>query len=121
MSQRRRITPIPETLEARRLLAAQLYISEFLAINNTGAVDDFGQRSDWIEIHNAGDAPANLQGYRLTDERDHLALWTFPSITLPAQGHPRVGAAGTSRRAPAAPVRAGLARCAGGGGRARRA
>ena len=32
----------------------RLIISEFLAVNDKGLKDSNGERSDWIEIHNAG-------------------------------------------------------------------
>src|SRR6187455_849207 len=43
-------------------------ISEFLANNNTGLVDEDGQRSDWIELYNNGTTAENLAGWHLTDD-----------------------------------------------------
>ena len=67
-----------ETLEPRRLLAADVVISEFLASNDNSILDSFGNREDWIEIHNAGDAPANLNDYYLTDSAATPTKWRFP-------------------------------------------
>ena len=46
----------------------RLIISEFLAVNDKGLKDSNGERSDWIEIHNAGDATIDLAGWALTDD-----------------------------------------------------
>ena len=50
-----------ESLEPRHLLAAQLVINEVMFNASSGQDAD-----EWIEIHNAGDAAANLQGFELT-------------------------------------------------------
>ncbi len=83
-----------EPLESRQLLAAQPVISEFMASNSATLRDGDGNSSDWIEIYNAGDEPANLAGYRLTDTRDELARWTFPSVTLSPREYRIVYASG---------------------------
>ena len=49
-------------------MAADLVISELLAGNGAGITDSFGDHSDWIEIHNRGDAAADLGQYALTDD-----------------------------------------------------
>ncbi len=73
-----------QALEPRQLLAAAPIISEFLASNETGFVNDNGNASDWIEIYNAGDASINLAGYTLTDDAGETDKWTFPSVNLAA-------------------------------------
>ncbi len=96
-----------ECLESRRLLAANLLITEFMADNDDnvalGRVDrDFGKPDpledgstpDWIEIHNAGDEAINLQGYHLTDDADELSQWQFPGIVLEPDGYLLVFATG---------------------------
>ena len=58
---------------------ANVVISEFMAINSSGlggTTDSFGNKSDWIEIHNNGVAPVSLAGWQLTDGSN---TWTFPS------------------------------------------
>jgi len=67
---------------------ADLSISEFLA-SNSGAslVDQDGDSSDWIEIHNNGSAAVSLAGYSLTDDATDLDQWTFPNISIPANGY----------------------------------
>jgi hypothetical protein len=71
-----------ESLEQRCFLAADPYISEYLAVNSGGLLDEDGQASDWIEIHNRGDAPADLTGWYLSDDINDLDKWTFPETTL---------------------------------------
>lgn len=73
-----------ELLEARALLAADVYISEFAAVNETLLVDEDGEYSDWIELYNAGPDDANLAGWYLTDDAEDLRKWSFPSQALPA-------------------------------------
>ena len=72
------------TLEPRQMLAALPVINEFLASNSGGLVNDNGNRSDWIEIYNAGDQVVNLAGYSLTDNPSDTSKFTFPSTTLSA-------------------------------------
>jgi len=59
-----------------------LVISEFLASNNTSLTDNLGNREDWIEIRNAGDAAANLGDYYLTDSAADPTRWRFPDQPL---------------------------------------
>lgn len=60
-----------------RATAQTLVINELLASNQTGIFDDFFEREDWLEIHNAGSI-ANLAGYYLTDNPDSLTKWMVP-------------------------------------------
>ena len=71
-----------ETLEDRLALAARPVISEFMADNNQTLLDGDGNASDWIEIFNAGDAPANMSGWSLTDDPADTAKWPFPAVTI---------------------------------------
>ena len=73
------------TLESRQLLAA--IISEFVASNSSGIVDDNGRTSDWIVIYNTSDQPINLAGYSLTDNANDPARYVFPSQTLAGQSY----------------------------------
>lgn len=58
-------------------------ISEFMA-SNGGAVlvDEDGDSSDWIEIHNPSGNTALLGGYYLTDDPADLQKWAFPNVNL---------------------------------------
>jgi len=57
-------------------------ISEFVASNQSGLRDDDDDRSDWIEIHNAGATVEDLTGWYLTDDDGELTKWQFPSVQL---------------------------------------
>ena len=73
-----------ERLEDRKLLAADFLITEFLASNDEVLLDDNGNSSDWIEIHNAGNSAGNLQGFALTDDPAVNDKYIFPSVTVGA-------------------------------------
>jgi len=76
-----------ENLEPRLPLAANFVISEFVADNNKTLLDRYGNASDWIEIHNAGDTVGSLNGYYLTDKANNKTKWQFPGVTLAAGGY----------------------------------
>jgi hypothetical protein len=65
------------------LLRAQdaVRISEFMALNENGLDDEDRDEEDWIEIHNAGMSPVNLNGWYLTDTPKNLTKWKFPAVT----------------------------------------
>jgi hypothetical protein len=43
-------------------VASDPFISEIVAANDKTLKDNFGETSDWIELHNPGSEPANLLG-----------------------------------------------------------
>ena len=57
-------------------------ITEFLAANDDGLVDEDGASSDWIEVYNAGDMSLDLDGWHLTDDAANLSQWTFPTVSV---------------------------------------
>ena len=58
---------------------AVFYLNEFLASNDSCYADENGEYDDWIEIYNAGNIPADIGGYYLTDELDNLMNWQVPT------------------------------------------
>ncbi len=69
-------------LTAFERAGAQVYISEFLADNQTNAkVDEDGDHADWIEIWNSGVSAVSLNGWYLTDDSGDLRKWQFPVTT----------------------------------------
>ena len=80
---------------------ADVVISEFLANNNTGLVDEDGARQDWIELYNDGASAVNLGGWRLTDESGNLSKWILPSVSLEPRGFLVVFASNKDRVNPA--------------------
>ena len=77
--------------------ADTLVISEFMANNEKSFKDDFGQYSDWIEIHNPGLDSINLNGYFLTDDASNLKKWMFPPRELAPGRHLVVFTSGGNR------------------------
>ncbi len=93
-----------ESLETRELLAAEPVISEFLALNTNGLVDEDGQASDWLELANWGDTPISLSGWYLTDDLAELTQWPLPDLTLAAGEQRLIFASGKDRRSPQGPL-----------------
>ena len=58
-------------------------ISEFMAANTTTWYDEDGAASDWIELWNRSAFAADLNGWHLGDAG---ATWTFPAVSVPANG-----------------------------------
>lgn len=80
-----------ESLELRTMLdAGPLIISEFLAkysaANPNALVDDFGDKSDWIEIHNPTNTDIDLIGYYLTDSAGNLTKCRLTADAFPVAG-----------------------------------
>lgn len=68
-------------------------INEFMASNGSTAplgageiLDEDGDASDWIEIHNPGGQSVDLGGWYLTDDAGNLRKWRFPDGTLLGRG-----------------------------------
>ena len=82
-------------------------ISEFMASNGgASVVDEDGQSSDWIEIHNPSGNTALLSGYYLTDDPDDLQKWAFPAVSLAPLDHLVVFASGKDRIVPGSELHA---------------
>ncbi|MEI6971100.1 MAG: lamin tail domain-containing protein, partial [bacterium] len=75
---------------------ADVVINELLAINDSGRVDKYGVKSDWIELCNQTASPINLQGWYLTDDDSKLTKWVFPATNIPAYGYVVVVADGST-------------------------
>ena len=86
-----------ERLEPRLLFTAVPVISEFLASNDSGLQDEDGERSDWIELYNAGNTALDLTGWHLTDDAGDLNQWAFPSVSLDPGAFLLVFASGKNR------------------------
>jgi hypothetical protein len=89
-------------------------ISEFMASNKNTLTDDFGDSSDWIEIHNDSPATVNLDGWFLTDNASDLAKWRFPSTNMPPGTFLIVFASGRDRAVSGAPLHTNFKLDAGG-------
>ncbi len=76
----------------------ELCINEFMPANVASAYDEGGDATDWIELHNPGDAAVDLQGWTISDDPDepdkhsldllsigreaYLLLWASGDISL---------------------------------------
>ncbi len=72
-------------------------INEVMSSNATTLADEDGEFSDWIELYNPASTPVDLTGYGLSDDPDRPFRWTFPALTLPANGFALVFASGKDR------------------------
>lgn len=81
LSFRRRTTFLFLLLALQQFTAhASIVISEFLASNENGRLDEDGDAEDWIELHNTdATTPVDISGYHLTDDPAAPTKWTFPS------------------------------------------
>ncbi len=83
---------------------ADVILSEFMADNDNGIRDDFGSRSDWIELLNRSGTAAELDGYFLTDDAGNLTKWRFPAVSLDAGAFLLVWASEKDQTNPLAPL-----------------
>src|SRR5256714_1646976 len=94
-----------ERLEERIILAATPLITEFLASNTNGLMDNLGRTSDWIEIYNPNSTALDLGGYFLTDYPNQLNKWQIPAgQTLGGNGYLVVFASGDDIAVPNQPL-----------------
>lgn len=96
-------------------LNAAPIIAEFQASNKDTIEDEDGKASDWIEIHNPGDSPVDLEGLSLTGQPDLPRLWIFPAYTLQPGESLLVWASGNDRRDPGGPLHTNFKLSADGG------
>jgi len=64
-----------------------LVINEIMAGNVNAVADQNGEYDDWVELYNGNSFSLNLNGYYLSDNENELTKWTFPNITIPANGY----------------------------------
>lgn len=67
--------------------AGQVVINEFSCSNINTIADNYAEYEDWIELYNAGATPVDLTGYYLSDKITNPTKWTFPSVSIPANGY----------------------------------
>ncbi len=61
----------------------RLVINEFSAINRNGPRDEYGNRSDWVELFNPSADPIELDGLFLTDDpEDDPYRWALPERSM---------------------------------------
>ena len=77
--------------------ADSIWFNEVVALNDTGRIDEDGDRPDWLELFNGGAGSINLAGYGLSDEESTPFKWVFPQRIIPAGGFLLVFASGKNR------------------------
>jgi hypothetical protein len=73
-------------------------ISEFMANNAPSDLDDDGESSDWIELHNPGPGLANTADLFLTDDIDKPTKWPVPGMIMERDESVVIFASGKDRR-----------------------
>jgi len=66
---------------------SSLVINEIMAGNVTAVADQNGEYDDWVELYNGGANSINLNGFYLSDNENDLTKWTFPNVTIAANGY----------------------------------
>ena len=74
---------------------AEPVISEFMTDNVSTLLDDNGEFSDWVEVHNPSNKVIDLTDYYLTDNPDNLTKWRIPDTILAGRGFQVIFASGT--------------------------
>lgn len=77
----------------------RMRINEVVAIPSptTGFVDEDGDASDWIELHNAGTTTVDLAGWALSDDPDEPGKWPFDNRNIGPGGYLVVWASAKDR------------------------
>lgn len=85
------------SIEAEPLYAeGTLAITEIMG-RNSKILDEDGDSSDWIEIHNGTQRKINLEGYGLSDKSGDLKKWVFPQKFIAPDEYVIVCASGKDR------------------------
>lgn len=93
IAEREEVTALAAQDEAA---AGEVEITEVMTRNVTYCPDAQGRAHDWVELHNASNAPVSLSGWSLSDDAQKRGKWTFPDATIPAGGYLIVYCSGTS-------------------------
>lgn len=78
--------------------AADIAISEILAVKNGGPLDEDGEESDFIELVNLGSAVVDLTGWSFTERRGEPGEWTFSGGSIAPGEYLVVFASGKDRQ-----------------------
>lgn len=68
-------------------LGGPLVINEVVSSNKLSLVDEAAGTPDWLELYNSSSESISLKGYGLSDNLKKLYKYTFPDITIPADGY----------------------------------
>ncbi len=90
------ITPFPEP-GLDPCSVTPMYVSEFMANNDTTLADEDGDFSDWIEIHNRNPYRVDVEGHQIDDDLNRNGAWTFPHMHIEANSELVIFASGKNR------------------------
>lgn len=65
----------------------EVYLNEMVSNSDGFYIDEDGDSSDWVEIHNPSEEVISLLGYGLSDDPEDLFKWTFPDIAIDPMGY----------------------------------
>jgi gliding motility-associated-like protein len=75
-----------------------IVLNEYSATNYSGVVDNYGNQSDWVELYNAHTSSVTLNGYWLSNDKNNLKKWAFPStFTMTSGAYKAVWLSGKNR------------------------
>ena len=57
-------------------------VNEFMALNDSTILDEYGESDDWLEIYNPGADTVNLLGLHLSDNFNSPTKWELPDTIL---------------------------------------
>jgi hypothetical protein len=86
------------------LPAQDVVISELMAVNDGSLLDEDGESSDWLEIHNRTSSAVSLSGWYLTDDTGDPRKWRFPDVVLSEGAYLVVFASAKDRAAAGSPL-----------------
>lgn len=98
MKRWRSLLALVAIVAGRGVRAGELVLNEVVALNQTGLIDDRGNRPDWIELHNPGPGAVDLTGWSISDDAGRPRQWTFRSGQLAEGGFLVVYASGEDRQ-----------------------
>ena len=99
----------PALNQAGSAQAQSIAINEVMSSNGQTISDEDGDFEDWVEIHNFGDTPVNLNGFGLSDDYENPYRWVFPDTTIEPNGYLLVWASNKNRRIPGAELHTNFA------------
>ena len=75
-------------LTIAQLSSAQIVINEYSCSNINGPNDAFGEKEDWIELHNPTAAAVDISGFYISDKAGTPLKWAVPAgNSIPAGGY----------------------------------
>ncbi len=80
--------------------AADVCINEVVRSGKYKAVDEDGERQDWVELHNVTEHSIDLTGMYITDDENNLKKWQLPGVSIGAGDFIVIFLSGKNRKDP---------------------